>query len=492
MIGAFARGADHDEILGGPVYLYISGETSAVSRWSNMQTGIIQILMEATDGLGVIIENRYYGQSYPYNTSTTDQLAYMTTEQTVADFANFAQHATFPGIDADLTAPGTPWIAYGGSLAGGQTAFTLKLHGDVVYGGIAASAPIWFDVGYADWYDPIIKYAPQDCVARISQIVDNFDALVEADNRPAVEQFKALFGLESVTDDRDFAQAMANPIGNPGFYWVDTWQELNWNSTYGSDAFFEFCGNVTDLDPPADVAAVDYLFANLTNGQPWDGLGSYAAYVQREVLPACDSGDYNSNTPGCFGTQNASWWADTTNQATRSYTYTSCVEQGAYIDAPPRGGGRVALLSRTIDTSYEQQWCVWAFPNGTYNHIPASPDVAAYNAYGGFDFQADRLAFIDGDQDVWKDLCYHSDFAGPRPLSTDLHPHYLITGAGHHWDSYGILDVEAEPQFIREAHKWEIRIVKKWLESFDDWRAAAGSIKSNCQTLGVGTQNQCD
>jgi hypothetical protein len=40
--------------------------------------------MQATNGLGVILENRYYGKSYPFNTSTTDELAYMTTEQSLS------------------------------------------------------------------------------------------------------------------------------------------------------------------------------------------------------------------------------------------------------------------------------------------------------------------------------------------------------------------------------------------------------------------------
>ncbi|KAH8195109.1 hypothetical protein TruAng_010729 [Truncatella angustata] len=455
---------------GGPVFLYIGGETSGRSRWSNMQTGIIQILMEAFDGLGVILENRYYGTSYPYNTSTTDELAYLTNEQTIADFANFAQNANLLGIDEDLTAPNTPWILYGGSLAGAETAFAVKQHGDVLYGGIASSAPIWLSVGYSNWYTPIQKYAPQDCVTRINHIIDNFDALVDAGNRPAVEKFKSLFGFESLTDDRDFATAIANPIGNPGFYEAATWQELNWNLAYGSNDFFEFCGNVTNLDAPENITQVDYTFANYTSGLPWDGLGGYADYIKKYLIPNCAGGDLNSND--CWGTQNASWWADTSNSGTRSYLYTSCVEQGAYIDAPASGP---ALLSRVVDTAYEQQWCEWAFPAGSHNAIPASgPDVAAYNAFGGFDFRADRLAFIDGDQDVWNDLCFHSDLAAwPRPESTDLHPQYLITGAGHHWDSYGVLDVEAEPQFIREAHKWEIRTVRKWLDGFADWRSAS-------------------
>ena len=37
--------------------------------------------MEATNGLGVILENRYYGESFPFNDSSTDHLAYLTTEQ---------------------------------------------------------------------------------------------------------------------------------------------------------------------------------------------------------------------------------------------------------------------------------------------------------------------------------------------------------------------------------------------------------------------------
>ena len=34
----------------------------------------------------------------------------------IADNAYFAQNAVFPGVEGNLTAPGTPWILYGGSL----------------------------------------------------------------------------------------------------------------------------------------------------------------------------------------------------------------------------------------------------------------------------------------------------------------------------------------------------------------------------------------
>lgn len=421
--------------------------------------------MSATNGLGVILENRYYGKSYPYNTSTTDQLAYMTTEQTIADNAYFATHATFPGISRNLSAPSTPWILYGGSLAGAQTAFSIKEYGDVLYGGIASSGGIQAVLAYSQWYAPIQKFAPQDCVTSINNIIDKFDALVAANNTKAIQEFKAIFGLQDLTDNRDFAMTIAFPIGGPMNYPTKTWQELNWNSTYGSQDFFEFCSNVTNLDAPKNITAVDSLLSQYSKGEPWTNLGNYAQYLKENVLPICGGEPIDSTS--CFGTRNQTFYADTSNSAARSYLYSTCTEQGAYQVAPPTGP---SLISRVLQVDYTQQWCEWAFPKGKFNSIPSTPDLSFYNHYGGFNFSADRLAFIDGNIDVWLDVCYHSNNASAR-YSTDLHPEYLIAGAGHHWDSYGILDVAAEPRFIQQAHLWEIRTVRKWLKDFRGWKS---------------------
>ena len=121
-----------------------------------------------------------------------------------------------------------------------------------------------------------------------------------------------------------------------------------------------------------------------------------------------------------------------------------------------------------LQVDYTQQWCTWAFPAGQFNSIPPTPNLTYYNNYGDLNFSADRLAFIDGEQDVWLDVCYHSNDAPPR-YSTDLHPELLIQSGGHHWDSYGILDIDAEPQFIQQAHLWEIRVVTRYLRDFGSW-----------------------
>lgn len=247
-------------------------------------------------------------------------------------------------------------------------------------------------------------------------------------------------------------------------YPTNTWQELNWSELYGSSDFFNFCSNVTNPSPPENISSIDTALSQYSNGEAWTGLGNYASYVKNTLLPLCTTGRINSTDPGCFSTQNQTYYADPTNGAARSYLYSTCAESGAYQVAPANGP---SLISRALQIPYTQQWCEWAFPPGEHNSIPDTPALHYYNSYGGWDIKAKNLALIDGNTDVWLDLCYHSNLVDKVRVSSEWYPSYLIAGAGHHWDSYGIGDVQAEPQYIREAHLWEERTVRGFLEHWE-------------------------
>ena len=135
---------------GGPVFVFIGGEVPIDFYTGIFQSSIFQDLIQQYQGIGIILENRYYGESYPFATSTTDELLYMTTEQTIADLNSFAKNVRVPGIE-NINAPKSPWILYGGSLAGALSAFTMKTYGNTYYAGISSSGVIHAQVGYPQW-----------------------------------------------------------------------------------------------------------------------------------------------------------------------------------------------------------------------------------------------------------------------------------------------------------------------------------------------------
>lgn len=122
---------------GGPVIVLQSGEDSATDRLGFLQKGLIQQLAQATHGIAVVLEHRYYGTSWPVPDLSTENMRFLTTEQALADEAYFAQNVVFEGFeDTNLTAPNVAWIGYGGSYAGAFNAFLRKEYPDVFWGKI--------------------------------------------------------------------------------------------------------------------------------------------------------------------------------------------------------------------------------------------------------------------------------------------------------------------------------------------------------------------
>lgn len=120
---------------GGPVIVLQSGETSGEDRLGFLQKGLLHDLVKATNGIGVVLEHRYYGTSFPVPDLTTENMRFLTTDQALADEVFFAQNVKLHGLEhLDLTAPNTAYIGYGGSYAGAFNAFLRKLYPDVFWG----------------------------------------------------------------------------------------------------------------------------------------------------------------------------------------------------------------------------------------------------------------------------------------------------------------------------------------------------------------------
>jgi hypothetical protein len=81
------------------VFVLLGGETYGDDRLPFLQKGIVHQVIEATNGLGVILEHRYYGESFPYPSVSLENLRFLSTEQALAEVDYFARNVKFEGVD---------------------------------------------------------------------------------------------------------------------------------------------------------------------------------------------------------------------------------------------------------------------------------------------------------------------------------------------------------------------------------------------------------
>lgn len=89
---------------GGPVFVLDSGEADATERLPYMDTGILDILTNATGGLGVVLEHRYYGTNI---ISLTVQCACPTRSRVADSRQNYPQVNLSPSRTLPLILSGT-------------------------------------------------------------------------------------------------------------------------------------------------------------------------------------------------------------------------------------------------------------------------------------------------------------------------------------------------------------------------------------------------
>lgn len=310
---------------GGPVIVLASGETSGEDRLPYLQKGIVAQLANATAGIGVILEHRYYGESWPVSDLSTESLRFLTTDQALADTAYFAKHVVFPGLeDADLSPSGTPWIAYGGSYAGAFVAFLRKLYPNTFWGAISSSGVTEAIYDYWQYYEAQRLYAPSDCVSTLQKLTNVLDNILIGQNSTKPKaQLKEAFGLGNLTYDDDFANLLS--------YGISGWQSLNWDLEVSDPAVFEYCSNITSDSVlyPATADRQQDVEELLKVGGYSDEVSTlsprllnYIGYVNLTEVSQC-----SQTQDECFSNHNATFYGqDDISQEWRAWPYQYCTQ----------------------------------------------------------------------------------------------------------------------------------------------------------------------
>lgn len=426
---------------GGPVYLLDGGETSGADRLPFLQQGILQILSNATNGLGIVLEHRYYGESVPLPSFSTDDLRFLNNAEALEDSANFIKQFSLPSYKADtFNHTKTPWIYYGGSYAGARAAHMRVQYPDLVWGAIASSAVTHAQIDFPQYFDPIQQYGPPECIAAIESSVKAIDAILDLPG-PAGKFLKRMFGLEELEDD-DFADVLQSPLG--------AWQAQNWNPKVGSHAFQGFCDALLDGHAGSSIGLIKVPAA----------VVNYAKYIKENIVSQCPE---EAGIEACFGSHNDEvYLADDLDQVWRLWMFQVCTQWGYFMPAHTDGP---SLLSKRLTLDFTSKLCKQAYPSGKHFSVPEWPDVEEVNRRGDYAIQSDRLAFIDGDRDPWRTMTPQADWA-PKRQSTSSRPRHIIPDAIHHYDENGLKDHSDEPSRIKRVHAMEVEFIQAWLKEW--------------------------
>ncbi|GAB1311468.1 hypothetical protein MFIFM68171_01678 [Madurella fahalii] len=457
---------------GGPIIVLQSGETSGVGRLPFLQKGIVAKLAQATNGLGVILEHRYYGESRPTPDFSTENLRFLTTDQALADMAYFARHVVFDGLEhLDLTSPKNPYIAYGGSYAGAFVAFLRKLYPDVYWGAISSSGVPEAIYDYWQYYEAHRLFAPRDCVTatqKLTHMVDNI--LINKADTEYVQRLKTAFGLGNLTRSDDFANTISWGIAGL--------QGMNWDPAVNNTGFGSYCNNISstaqlypnavDLESEARelVKAGGYgdEADTLTNQ-----LLNYIGYVNLTTVQGCR----NRSQDSCFTNYNSTFYQqDDLKQTWRLWSYQYCFEWGYLQTGSGVPADQLPLISRLIDIEYLSVVCREAF------NITAPAQVERINKHGGVHISYPRLAHVDGEWDPWRHASPHR-IGLPERENTVSEPFILIDDAVHHWDENGLFSNETTPELppkaVAEAQRAEVHFVKAWVKEWKKSRCRKGT-----------------
>ena len=304
-----------------------------------------------------------------------------------------------------------------------------------------------------------------NCVEYTQKLTNVVDNILIGKNGPKLtKRLKTVFGLQDITHDDDFANSLSFGIGG--------WQGRNWDPAVNDPTFEQYCTNITSgnilyPDTKNKTREVHYLLKqagydiSLTNY-----MLNYIGYIGLTIIdPIQGSGEslnqaytnYNTSFYQLDSIEDGSW---------RSWPYQYCTQWGFLQTGSGVPKNQLPLISRTLTLQYESIICRDAF--GLYG--PANTSII--NAYGGYDIAYDRLAFIDGEVDPWRDVTPHSPFAKPR-TSTTQQPFIQMANAVHHWDENGLFPNETTPDLppkpIADTQAAEAAFVKAWLK---EWKGA--------------------
>lgn len=129
---------------GSPIVFFTPGEIAAAGYTGYLTNRTLTgTLAQEIGAAAVIMEHRYWGQSSPFDELTTENMQYLTLENSIYDTTYFANNIKFPfATNASSNADSVPWVFSGGSYSGALAAWVESVDPGTFWAYHASSAVV--------------------------------------------------------------------------------------------------------------------------------------------------------------------------------------------------------------------------------------------------------------------------------------------------------------------------------------------------------------
>jgi esterase/lipase superfamily enzyme len=408
---------------GGPIFLQLGGEGPENSRIvTSMQ---MSVYAQTHRALQVGIEHRYYGNSQPMSTLSTENLQWLSSQQALADAAELVLY-----VREKYKAYNSPIITFGCSYSGALAAFFRIKYPHVTIGSVASSAPVEATLDfyqYLDVVDQSLSYfvGPQ-CDAIIATATQQIQMKLQS--QTGISEMQQKFKIcQPLNGKKDISTFMQNLMGN--------WQgQVQYNQETPAYNVTTLCNQLTSLTQRGMSA-----------------LDAYASVSNTFIPP----------NPGCldcsYHNMVVEMQSTSTQQSMRQWTYQTCTEfayfQTTDSDADAQPFGDLVPVQYWID------FCTDAFG------IDFKPELKVKQTnqhYGGNKLSTavpDNILFVNGNIDPWHSLSIFEPIPN-SPIQT-----VFVQGTAHCADVSLVGPSRAPPQLLQAQQKIS-DILGQWIRNY--------------------------
>lgn len=155
---------------GSPVVFFTPGEVAAAGYTGYLTNRTLTgTLAQEIGGAAVLLEHRYWGESSPFDELTTENMQYLTLENSIYDTTYFANNIKFPfATNASSNADSVPWVFSGGSYSGALAAWVESVDPGTFWAYHASSAVVEVIYDFVSSLSSMSIHEIQSCRRRLT------------------------------------------------------------------------------------------------------------------------------------------------------------------------------------------------------------------------------------------------------------------------------------------------------------------------------------